>query len=355
MKKIIVLLALIGLSHSPFCQVLVENIRLTSEPKQIPINFKIGKVSCSTVIRDTITNHKGWQWPIEDGLIGAITAHINEQYESTSHETFRMNINEYNFIVNGYKKWRSWLDVSFYDQNRNEIFRVLSWEDLESMPKKERGAAVIKTLLHECLSLYNSYLRKRQNYLNTDSLRAGFYMDQKGFLDNQPYFNDEVTIMDLENGKEGTGMYSIKFANDSTYEKSLGGLVFGYSDGTDNYISTRNYQNTTAFSKVITQGKDWAIFYHDKVPSDPGLVAGSIAAGVILGALTGIAVVPYFNNYEGYVVIDFASNEVQPATLQMLKTKINQNPSLKKEAKLVSNKELKANLLDWWEKTMESR
>lgn len=355
MGKIIILLTLIGLGHSSFNQVLVENIRLTSGPEKIPINFKIGNVSCTAVIRDTITNHKGWQWPIEGGMIEGISTYIDTQYESTSDETFRMNINEYNFVVNGYKKWRSWLDVSFYDQNRHEIFRIISWEDLESMPKSERGATLIKTLVHECLSLFNSYLRTKQSYFNTDSLKEGFFMDHNGMLTRQPYFNDKVSIQDLENGKEGTGMYSIKFANDSTYQKSIGGLVFGYTDGTDTYISTRNYQNTTAFSKIIRQGKDWAIFYHDKVPSDPGLVAGSIAAGVILGALTGIAVVPYFHNYEGYVVIDFVSNEVQPATFQMLKTKIIQNPSLKKEAKLAGNKELKANLLDWWEKAMESR
>ena len=355
MKKIIVFLALIGLSNTPFCQVIKENIRLTSESKQIPINFQISQITCSAIVRDTIVNHKGLQWPIEGGLIGSISSFVNSQYESTGTDTFRMNINEYNFILNGYKKWRSWLDVSFFDQNRNEVFRIISWEDLESMPKEERGATMIKTLINECLSLFNSYLRTKQSYFNTDSLTAGFYMDPNAFLTKQPYFNDQVTIVDLENGKEGTGMYSIKFANDSTYQKSLGGLVFGYTDGTDSYISTRNYQNTTAFSKVIKQGKDWAIFYHDKVPTDPGLVAGSIAAGVILGALTGIAVVPYFHNYEGYVVIDFASNEVQPATFQMLKTKINENPTLKSEAKLVGNKEVKANLIDWWEKVLESR
>ena len=356
MRKAIFLILLVS-NYVLHAQLFIETIKLTSAPDKIPVGFKISKVSSTLPARDTITNHKGWQWAIEKGMIGGITSYIDEQYESTTEATFVMNINDYNFIVDGNKKWRSWLDVSFYQNGRGEVFRTGSWEDLESMPGQEKAATLIKTLVHECLVLFNSYLHATsQNPDETNTTNAqGFFLDQNMFLSGQPYFNDKVTIQEIELDGEGIGMYSIQFEDHSTYDKSLGGLVFGYTDGKDTYISTRNYQNTTAFSKVVKQGKDWVIFYHNKIPEYKSLTAGAVARNVILGALTGIAVVPYFHKYEGNVVLDFKDNEILKATFSELKLKLSQNKELKNAAKQAGYDHVKENLDVWWQKVLESR
>lgn len=278
---------------------------------------------------------------------------------------YYISVNQLLVHPKNFRDGMTFVDISYYkNDSKNseepkltEIFRIGTWEDRDGVPKSNRNGLMLASALRKSAFLFQLFLSSGGELLPqssespTDStiVPKGFYFSLEDFQNRRPLFDADVEVHSLLKRGKNTNMYSIEATDSTLFQGSIGGLVWGYSDGKDMYFSTRNYQNTIAFSKVKFIGHDYFIFYHDKVPPEAGLVAGSIGVGILTGLLTGIAVVPYFENYKGLVMYEVDKNMVSPASYENLRVRAKRFPAFFNDLRSAGKKAVKGELLTWWQ------
>lgn len=367
---ILMLAGLFALSYSQDLKLKLTTIDLTVDqvpPKQL--NFKIDSVlDYRTNNSDTISSinwgKKKIVFLFRSSPAWSFDNYISGTFTSSSTDSYDMAINDLIIYPKDYQKGLTFLSVSFLKRKETGgeiehelVFSTGAWEDRSVVGKSESNRLMINSVIHKALYTFNIFLSTGMQYNEFVSDQPasiqpekGFYLSMSDLLNNKPLFDTDVTIERVKKREKDTDLYSLRLRDDSVYDGSLGEMFWGYSDGQDIYFNTRNYQNTTAFSKISYLTDKYFLFKHEKVPASTGLVAGSMGAGVLLGLLTGFAVIPYFNSYEGYIVYDMVNNSLFPGSYENLKLKAKEFPSLKAEMKSAGRKVIIADLITWWDK-----
>lgn len=359
---LIILFALTNSLSQPLqCQDSKERVNthvlelLVGNDQPIPVNFKIGQVidkreNTSDTLSIWKRNNRKEVFLINWNLSESIFNYSSRAFESLpdSH-TYNLEINAVAIFPKQLYNGLAQIMVSFVDPESNEtVMTLATWEDrvIVNEPGDERY--LLNSVLSKAAVNFHLFLNSNGYNSSNETIGAGFYLSSKDYLNGMPAFDLPVNIEVIKKRNKETQAYTIKTQDENIYNSNLGDLVFAYSDGENLYYSSRNYHNTTSFSKAVFYDKDYIIFYHEKTPADASLVAGTTAVGLILGVLTGVYIIPIFKNYQGLAIHDLKNNVVFPGSLEEFRVRVRKNPKSPKALKRISPVEFKRDPVYYW-------
>jgi len=296
---------------------------------------------------------------LKESLEHEVGYHIKKKYKTDSLSKIKIRIG-IDYIHVGHPRFsrgNATIQFRFYNlsesdissiNNQNPIISIVTTASNFDVNRNKNSPEKLSVAIHKALTIFNEFFNQNFEFINKkpvtnnrgNNLQKGIYSSQNDFLNNEPIFNADVKITPLKKDRLGGNLYSIRFKDQRLQKKDISNLIWGFSDGVDQYFSVKNYQNTNAFSKIEHQGEGYFVIHHNQNPipvnQQIGLGAATVL-GIAAGVLTGTYVLPYLKDYKGKVVIDLKNNQVFPADYKFLFNS-SKSKSFKKKLKRIQKK-----------------